>query len=159
MVSFFHTSSLFSSSSLLAQPGLEREVQQGGQPSGLRERRQVPQYLLDTCLKYTLSTVQRSSGVLISLIGSLIWTSYTFLIFPLWSGYVNRVKPHYGTISLQIVVDLDYIPDRPLCHFYQQWYFRTIAQNHKMRWTYSSKLTHTWQWWLFLDVDKSTQQC
>ena len=70
MVSFFHTSSLFSSSSLLAQPGLEREVQQGGQPSGLRERRQVPQYLFDTCLKYTLSTVQMSSGVLINLISS-----------------------------------------------------------------------------------------
>ena len=86
MVSFFHTSSLFSSSSLLAQPGLEREVQQGGQPSGLRERRQVPQYLLDTCLKYTLSTVQMSSGVLISLIGSLIWTSYRGCIKPLGMG-------------------------------------------------------------------------
>ena len=86
MVSFFHTSSLFSSSSLLAQPGLEREVQQGGQPSGLRERRQVPQYLLDTCLKYTLSTVQMSSGVLISLIGSLIWTSYRGCIKSHWEG-------------------------------------------------------------------------
>ena len=86
MVSFFHTSSLFSSSSLLAQPGLEREVQQGGQPSGFCKRRQVPQCLLDTCLKYTLSAVQMSSGVLISLIGSLIWTSYRGCIKSHWEG-------------------------------------------------------------------------
>ena len=76
----------FSSSSLLAQPGVEREVQQGGQPSGLRERRQISQYLLNTCLKYTLSTVQMSSGVLISLIGSLIWTSYRGCIKSHWEG-------------------------------------------------------------------------
>ena len=35
-------------------PGVEREVQQGGEPGRLCERRQDPQHLLNTCLKYTM---------------------------------------------------------------------------------------------------------
>lgn len=64
---------------MLCYAGVECEVQQGGEPGRLCERRQVRQHLLNTCLKYTVNAIFSTSFSI------QVHTEFIFKWYGMWN--------------------------------------------------------------------------